>query len=185
MTIWYAPSPHSVVDLSNFTADQVDFREIARSLSGIRRFNGSVPFSVAAHSLAVASLVSDKARPWALLHDAHEAYPGDSPGPVKEWMKANWDLGPRFDALFHKLDYAIAEAAGVVESWADPEVQAEVKRADKICLYAEIGMWFDKRVMSAMGPRDFMGIDLIPFINIKDPYIDWLDAVRRVSDGVA
>lgn len=180
MTIWYAPSPHSLVDLAAFTPDQVNFQEVARCLSGIRRFNGSVPFSVAQHSLAVASLVSDKARPWALLHDAHEAYTGDIPGPVKAMIRSMGpEIGRDFDLMFNKLDYAICEAAGIVNSWADPLVKEEVHEADKRILHAEMGLWFDRDVLARVGAGSYAPVDLRPFVYMNDPYVEFIMELKR------
>ncbi len=65
--------------------------DIGHALSRIPRFNGHTigaePWTVAAHSLLVESLVPTAAEPGlrlaALLHDAHEAYIGDIISPLK------------------------------------------------------------------------------------------------------
>jgi hypothetical protein len=59
--------------------------EIAHCLARICRFNGHLGWeSVAWHSVRVSRLVDGDARVKlaALLHDAHEAYTGDQPGPM-------------------------------------------------------------------------------------------------------
>lgn len=65
----------------NFT-----IQEIAESLSRICRFNGHMGWeSVATHSIRVAravGIMSPRVQLAALLHDAHEAYIGDIPGPL-------------------------------------------------------------------------------------------------------
>ena len=61
-------------------------QEIAESLSRICRFNGHLGWeSVATHSIRVARAVGHmppRVQLAALLHDAHEAYIGDIPGPL-------------------------------------------------------------------------------------------------------
>ena len=73
----------------------IDIGDIAMSLSRLPRFLGhsSDFLSVASHSLAVASLFEQEFGPgdgvlYALLHDAHEAYTGDIPSPIKKAIPA-------------------------------------------------------------------------------------------------
>lgn len=72
-------------------------REIAHSLAQINRFTGHCkrPYSVAEHSLLVATLARDQgARPLvvlaALLHDAHECIVGDVASPIKAELGEVW-----------------------------------------------------------------------------------------------
>lgn len=65
----------------------IDLRDIAHALGNICRFGGHARrhYSVAEHSLLVASLVPEPLRLPALLHDAAEAYIGDIIAPIKRW----------------------------------------------------------------------------------------------------
>lgn len=68
--------------------DDVDIRDIARSLSMMCRYAGHVRkfYSVAEHCCHIFDAVADlddEVRLWALLHDASEAYLVDVPRPVK------------------------------------------------------------------------------------------------------
>lgn len=78
------------IDLLEFRVEHVDFYWIADRLSKIPRFLGSTaqPYSVAQHCVWVCDNVSREARPWALLHDAHEAYIGDITRPVRRALDA-------------------------------------------------------------------------------------------------
>lgn len=69
--------------------EEVNIRDIAKSLSKMVRFNGHTDrfYSVAEHSVHVSRLCREK-RLSALLHDATEAYVGDMIRPLKYAMPA-------------------------------------------------------------------------------------------------
>jgi hypothetical protein len=68
-------------DLANPTVDRIRPLDIISQMAYINRYNGATegrPLSLLAHSLLVCDLCEDPAaKPYALLHDAHEAYLGD------------------------------------------------------------------------------------------------------------
>lgn len=116
---------------------EVVWRDIAQALGQVVRFAGhlSAPYSVAQHCVEVADMVSPDAQPYALLHDAHEAYLGDWPTPLKQALAA---YGKR-PALQHLEDIsalAIHRAAGL-EFPPPPGIAAEVKYADGVLLATE------------------------------------------------
>lgn len=87
--------------LSGQGADKPDnvpgLREISHSLAQINRFTGHCkrPYSVAEHSLLVASLAHDEGMPTkvvlaALMHDAHECIVGDMASPIKAELGEVW-----------------------------------------------------------------------------------------------
>jgi hypothetical protein len=73
------------INLSTFSAADIDIVDIAHGLSLICRFNGQCKefYSVAQHCLRVADLVPEKFKLTALLHDAAEAYVCDMTKPAK------------------------------------------------------------------------------------------------------
>ncbi|MFH1495895.1 MAG: phosphohydrolase, partial [Pseudomonadota bacterium] len=87
--------------------DDVAIEDIAHGLAYQCRFNGqtSAFYSVAQHSLIVASLVPEELRFAALLHDAAEAYLGDMVKPLKVLLPSFSEIedsvtriiGERFD----------------------------------------------------------------------------------------
>ena len=107
--------------------DKVVIEDIAHGLAYQCRFNGQtqVFYSVAQHSLIVASLVPPRMRLAALLHDAAEAYLGDMVKPLKVLL-------PEFAALEDKVSAIIAATYGL-----DFSDYAPIKRADLIALATE------------------------------------------------
>jgi len=74
-----------MVDPMDISPDDITIEDLAHHLSLICRWNGGVPgfYSVAEHSLRVASKVDRRHAKWAMLHDAAEAYLGHITRPVK------------------------------------------------------------------------------------------------------
>jgi uncharacterized protein len=80
-------SQSRLIDVNRFSANDVRIDDIANALAQINRFGGRgvFPYTVAQHSVAVASHIDDpRWKPFALLHDSAEAYLGDVCKPIKE-----------------------------------------------------------------------------------------------------
>ncbi|WP_395831167.1 hypothetical protein [Elstera sp.] len=117
--------------------EDVVWNDIARALAMTVRFNGHtlVPYSVAQHCVEVAKIVGPDAQPYALLHDAQEAYLGDWPTPLKEAL-ATYGKRPALRHLEDMSSLAIHRAAGL-EFPPPPDIAAEVKHADQVLLVTE------------------------------------------------
>lgn len=107
--------------------DRVAIEDIAHGLAYQCRFNGQTQrfYSVAQHSIMVASLVPERLRYAALLHDAAEAYLGDMVKPLKVLL-------PEFAAIEDAVTAIIADTFQIDFSDYEP-----IKRADLIALATE------------------------------------------------
>lgn len=122
---------------------QADVREVAHSLSRLCRFTGhtDVTYSVAQHSLLVASLVSQTDPDLAvvaLLHDAHEAYLGDISRPVKDLYRQRF--GPAFDAIESQMQHQTL--CSLLGREVPVELPVIVKQADNMLLAHEQWRFF-------------------------------------------
>ena len=109
-------------------AAQIEIGDIAHGLAYQCRFNGQTRhfYSVAQHSLMVMSLVPEKFRFSALLHDAAEAYLGDMVKPLK-------NLFPEFSVIEARVMEIIGHRFGLDLTHLDPSI----KQADLIALATE------------------------------------------------
>lgn len=107
--------------------DRVAIEDIAHGLAYQCRFNGQTCefYSVAQHSLVVASLVPPHMQLAALLHDAAEAYLGDMVKPLKVLL-------PEFAQIEDRVSLIIATTFGV-----DFSDYAPIKNADLVALATE------------------------------------------------
>lgn len=113
------------VSVQNPQPDQFDIKDIAYALSNTCRFNGHCAgfYSVAEHSVAVALRLPRERRLAGLLHDATEAYLGDIPSPIKQFL-------PDYKAIEAKFERTIADKFGV--EWGN-----DIKEADVDALFTE------------------------------------------------
>ncbi len=114
-------------DLLMPKASQVSTLDIAHALANICRFNGhtSRHYSVAQHSLLVASIVPAEHQLAALLHDATEAYVGDMVRPLKALL-------PDYSEIENGIWLAICERFNL-----EPELPACIQEADMVALATE------------------------------------------------
>ena len=100
--------------LEGHTPISVDLETIATHLSGLHRYSGASPLSVIQHSLLTASFLGDSHSDihiYGLLHDAHEAWTSDIPGPLKIWL--NGKSGDALATLESRIDAAIMQKIGL------------------------------------------------------------------------
>lgn len=151
---WMPTARGAVFPLLGPAAADVDFRAVAEGLAKACRFAGQLAafYSVAQHSVVVADMLPPEARPYGLLHDAHEAFVGDIPTPVEEALR-RLGAGDAVGRLKAGLDAAIFPAAGL--AWPLPaNIAYMVRCADLTALATE------RRDLLAAGPA--WGRDLPP-----------------------
>jgi hypothetical protein len=127
-----------LLDLTTLAPEQVQLRDLT-AIEWLVRFTGQStrPWTVANHSWFVADIclrlmqVNQPTWSWALLHDAHEAYIGDTIRPLESELGVNAQLA----CWRAKIDTAIVQRAGIDRQQIDFEA---VALADSIALAAEI-----------------------------------------------
>ena len=115
------------VNLLDPDPETLDLGDIAYALAHVPRFGGHLQYqwSVAHHSLLVASMVPQEHKLQALLHDASEAFLCDLPSPLKALL-------PEYKHIEERMMQAIATRFGM--PWP---LAAEVKVVDKLALEME------------------------------------------------
>jgi len=115
------------VSLLSPSAGQIVIGDIAHGLAHQCRFNGQTNkfYSVAQHSVLVASVLPKELKLAGLLHDAAEAYLGDIVQPLKTLL-------PEFAAIEERFMQAISTRFSVSAIH-----HPEIKRADLVALATE------------------------------------------------
>lgn len=158
-------------DLNDPQPAMVRLEDIVHSLSLMNRFNGAAlfPYSVAQHSMYVASLLPDELRLEGLLHDAAEAYIGDMVSPLKQLM-------PEYKLVEARINALVAQVFGL----AYPEPHS-VKQADLAVLAAER----EQVLQPSYGPwfKDFptpapIRIQPRPWLEVKQVFADAIEEAR-------
>ncbi len=115
--------------------------DIAHALGQICRFGGHCKrhYSVAEHSLYVADILESRGitapgQLAGLLHDAHEAYCGDMPTPIKHALGDPWR---EFESGVEKAVHAALGVSNLMAEWRAP-----VHDADLSALVTEIRALF-------------------------------------------
>lgn len=161
-SFWVQTRSGRAVDLLDTKPEQICAEDLAVQLARIPRWNGATTgrpgeiYPVAMHSVLVMMLLPYDSSPAlklvALLHDAHEAYTGDMPSPVK-WamrhiLRRNGCSVDPFRYISDQIQTAVLDAVGVgsvPEAWHDA-----IKTADMLALALE-----DKYLM-APHPRPWV-----------------------------
>jgi hypothetical protein len=129
------------IDLLNPRVEDVDWNNIATSLSLLCRYTGHMKslddfYSVAQHSVLVADLLHPSVAIYGLLHDAHEAFFGDDATPKKRALASAYpEAADWLDECKAAWDAVIWQAAGVPAP--DRAIQRAVHDADYMALSIE------------------------------------------------
>ncbi len=122
----------ALVDPFNLSIKDIHIGDIAHHLSRICLFRGGVPglYSVAEHSMKVASMVSPVHKPWALMHDAYKAFLGDVIRPVKE--RFDGQLDPVEQSILSLIAVNFGLSAEIPQSVWDAKVEARLIETEQI-----------------------------------------------------
>lgn len=139
------------IDIFNLSIEDIDIIDIAYGLSNIPRFAGQVPFySVAKHSLFVASKCPIHLKLSGLLHDASEAYIGDMISPIKNKI-------PEYMLLEKKILNTIAK------KWNLDPYNPIIKEIDKDALKYEKSILFFQNSMRTEDQSEIMNLFLTSY----------------------
>lgn len=119
-----------VIQYEDPIIDDITLEDIAQALSRLYRFNGHSDITVAQHSVMLAGVARDRGltvvhQRVALMHDAHEAYVGDMPTPLKR-------LCPHYVRIEQIVAAAVRRRFRL-----PPEVMPTVKKLDRAWCNAE------------------------------------------------
>jgi len=158
------------IDLVAFSGRDVDLVTIAFALSNICRYNGHVKrhYSVAEHSMNLARLVHPSNRPYALLHDACEAYLGDLTAPVKKLL-------PKYQAIERRFQDTIFKHFGL-----NTKIPNEVLTADVVIRQAEMAVLMNLENGSSLEDKNETLSDIVKKITLYDkPYEPFLRELQE------
>ncbi|PCI51943.1 MAG: hypothetical protein COB49_00635 [Alphaproteobacteria bacterium] len=118
----------------------INWRDIAAHLAKINRYTGAtpLPYSVAQHCVIMCDLSLPELKPYALLHDAHEAYINDLSAPFKAALQL---ICPQAIKAIKHIEYlqdtAIYAAANLTYPVPD-YIKRRIKELDLAMASAEI-----------------------------------------------
>ena len=127
-----------LVNLFAFPAHQISLESVARALSQINRFGGRghFPYSVAQHSVEVTRHIENPNwKPFALLHDAAEAFVGDVVAPLKPMLviqDGTYGVRQDFETFERKIRAQILSAFGLIEPHDRLDMWQAIREADRI-----------------------------------------------------
>jgi len=165
------------IDIINPNPDLIEIEDIATGLSRAARFGGQSqePYYVAEHSVCVALYVRDQGGDpntmlAALLHDAAEAYMGDMPSPIKQFI-------PQFCEIEDRLKDAIMSRFGVVSSNVDWSL---VKEGDVASFCAEAALHMPQCEFNINCELYNKAVMMTPMLQnqAKHFFLDWYDELR-------
>jgi len=168
-------------DIDNVDGYDYQIDEIAHHLSMLCRFNGALSsyYSVAEHSIHVATLLPPELKMAGLLHDAAEAYIGDIVSPIKDRICLK-DVKNTINIadLEDKILRAIFKKLSV--KWPGKRDAKLISRADAaMCQYewdndvGSLAPWISDRDrdVNRMVLKDFGGLHKYNNVDAEDQYL--------------
>lgn len=171
---WIQSKSNKVISFESPDPNAFDINDIAIALARQPRFGGHGEFfySVAQHSVLVATQVRPELRLYGLMHDAHEAYTGDIPGPLKEL------LGGKITEIEGRLQDAIYEGLGIANNLSKRDKE-EIHIADKSLLQPEYRALFNEHIWAVEGVEPApVAIENLSIDDARDLFLSWYFAIR-------
>lgn len=198
---WMQTYTGKVIEIANPKPEDIDIVDIAHALVRLCRYGGHVTtwYSVAGHSLAMAKFaetLTDQAMLECLLHDATEAYLGDTISPVRklltDWTRRIVNEAGALNSgnVVLSGDRVLSVLELLHERWntaiwqrfdlrSDNNVMGTVRTLDKLALLAEVPLVLQGRVTAferngyACAPDDphmlkMLGF-VLPYVRDMDP----------------
>lgn len=154
----------------------IRIEDIAHSLAQSPRFNGhgKFPFSVAQHSMNVARMLDNNLKLAGLLHDAAEAYIGDSTSPLKR------DIS-QLVAVEHNLKRAIFRRFDIDHLWdasAISNVDKRMLKTEALVLFQDCSWWDMPYV-----PFENVEVFESDWRTVKNQFLGAFDTYRRLASA--
>lgn len=170
---WIQSASNTKIDFKHPDPDSFKIEDIALGLARQPRYAGQGKFfySVAQHSVYVATQVLPDLRMHGLLHDAHEAYMGDIPGPLKSML-------PDISEIEYWMDKAIY--SGLKLTPPSHKEWCEVMEVDRAMLNIESAVLFDEEMWRMEDTVD-LHVRITPWDEqaAVDTFLAYYDAIRE------
>lgn len=209
---YFGANSGACVSYTDPQPEQIDCRDIALSLSRQCRGLGHDEASIAQHCLVTTFLMFDLNQRLsapdqavslfhALFHDAHEAYTGDIPMPLKTTLRDMWMASIQETTQFApaisdpikiietKLDHAIWRAFDLAPP--TEEIRHLVKQSDKMAIALEM-----RDVMSSqrrqtfrdsgykfLDPREDVSITILPSVQAEKAFMEGIELLTELKNA--
>jgi len=149
---WIQSASGTEICYSDPDPESFKIEDIALALSRTCRFSGHSKcfYSVAQHSVLAAMVAPEKIALHVLLHDAHEAYTGDIPSPLKRML----------GDVIHKVEYDVQAAIYTALDLTPPtekEIQ-EIREIDMNMLVTENEYLFEPNLWDFPEYKKYKGL---------------------------
>lgn len=152
-----------IADPFNLKPEDVTIDILSHALANINRYSGHCkrPYSVAQHSVAMASLCEPGLEKACLLHDASEIFTGDIPYPIKKI------LGKAYDDIEEEISRQIFDIYGVPYC-----LMGEIEDLDRAICQNEKRAFFDVQDQKFEDAISGLTLYAIPWYEAKQAYYE-------------
>lgn len=209
---YFGANSGACVSYTDPQPEQINFRDIALSLSRQCRGLGHDKASIAQHCLVTTFLMFDLNQRLsapdqaaslflALLHDAHEAYTGDIPMPLKTTLRDMWkgsiqettQFAPAISDPIKIIETKLDQAIWRVFDLAPPteEIRTFVNQCDKMAIALEMRdvmsshrrQTFLDSGYSFLNPREDVSITILPSVQAEKAFMEGIELLTKLKDA--